>query len=155
MVTTTTAPIAGNRRAAALLNRLIFACNDGARAQTSASLIVKGSERRAQLEDGATRRLAFANELSELVRALGGTPNDGGSAVEGLRAAAHRVRALLVGENGGDAYGTCARVEAHAERLYEVAIDAELPGQARVVVARHHAEIVTDHAELRRLSMGG
>jgi uncharacterized protein (TIGR02284 family) len=155
MTMTTTTPSAAHGRASGLLNRLIAACNDGARAQDRAALVVNGATRRARLEDSASRRLAFANELAELVRSLGGTPRDGGSTVEGLRAAANRVRAVLVGENGGDAYSTCARVEAHAERLYEVAIAAELPGPARLVVARHHAEVVADHAELRRLSMGG
>src|SRR5688572_15189021 len=106
----------------ASLNRLIVACNDGARAQNAAALVVAG-ERRAQLEDGATRRLTFVNELSELVREMGGTPRHGGSALEGVRTMAHRVNVLLVGENGRDAYGTCARVEAHTERLYEDAID--------------------------------
>jgi uncharacterized protein (TIGR02284 family) len=138
-----------------LLNRLIIACNDGARARSAAARIMSGAEGRARLEGGAVRRLAFAGELSELVRRYGGRPSDHGSALEGVRAAAHKVNAFFIGENRGDAYTTCARIEARAERLYEDAMETDLPAPARLVVARQQAEIVADHAELRRLSMGG
>jgi uncharacterized protein (TIGR02284 family) len=143
------------RSATGLLNRLIIACNDGTRAQRSASLVVRGGECRARLEDSANRRVAFANELAELVRGLGGTPANHGTAFETVRAAVHWVDALLIGDNGGDAYRSCARIEARAEKLYERATHADLPGAASRIIAHHHAEIVADHAELRRLSMGG
>lgn len=138
-----------------MLNRLIVACNDGARAQSAAALVMNEGSGRTKLEGGATRRIAFASELSELVRRYGGRPNGGGSAFEGFRAAAHWVNALLIGENRGDAYGMCERIEARAEKLYKTAMETQMPEPARLVVARQQREIVAGHAELRRLSMGG
>lgn len=143
------------RATRAMLNRLITACNDGARAQHAASVIMRSNERRAWLEDSASRRLAFADELGELVLALGAKPTRAGSTAESLRAAGHWVRTLVVGEHGGDAYASCARIEATAEQLYGLAKDAELSGAARLTIARQYAEIATDSLELRRLSMGG
>jgi uncharacterized protein (TIGR02284 family) len=152
---TTSAGRPKHRRAIAVLNRLILACNDGARAQRAAALVVQGSGRKARLEDSAERHVAFSGELTELVTGLGGVPGDGGSMLETIRIAGRWINVLLVGDNSGDAYGTCVRIEAGAEKLYEKATQADLPGAARLVVARHHAGIVADHVELRRFSMGG
>jgi uncharacterized protein (TIGR02284 family) len=154
-MTTSTTTVTNRSPATAVLNRLITACNDGARAQRAASTVVGGNDRRARLEDSAGRRDTFVHELGALVSELGGTPTTGGSAFEGLRALGHQVDVLLIGDNGGDAYRSCARIEAHAEKLYARAAAANLPASAATVVARHLVEITADHAELRRRSMGG
>jgi len=151
----TTSTSAASDRTSMLLNRLIVACNDGARAHAAAVVAVKGAERKYELEDGATRRRSFAIELGEMVRGLGGTPSPGGSAGEDVRTAAHWVHALLFGENSGDAYGTCARVEAHAEKLYVGVMKESLSDSMLHVVTRQHDEIAIDRVMLHRRSMGG
>lgn len=139
----------------ARLGRLIVACHDGARAQTAAALILRGS-RGDRLHEAAARRMSFADELTEMVRSFGCRPvQRGPSSFEGIRAAVHGVNAWIIGENFGDAYGSCARVETITEGLYERALGADMPRAARELVERHHAEIAADRAEFRRLSMGG
>lgn len=155
-MTMTTVSDETDGRACRRLNRLILACNDSARAQSSAATIVSGSERRGDLEDGASRRIAFIDALSEEVRRLGGTADEGGTAFEALRAAASWFRTQIVGENGGDSYSTCARIEAAAARLYVTALDdPRLPERARRLVTEQHEVISADHDRLRRRSMGG
>lgn len=70
---------------AEILNGLIVACNDVARAQASAATIVAGADRRGELDIGAGRSLEFAGELGGLVRALGASPARGGSSYELVR----------------------------------------------------------------------
>lgn len=147
---------AADGQTAALLNRLIVACHDGARAHTAALDAVTGVEPRGELEDGANRRLSFARELSEMVRELGGMPSAGGSTIEDLRVVTHWLNALLVRETASAAYGRCARVEAHAERLYDAAMKRpELTDALRFTLTRQHDEISIDCAMLLRRSMGG
>lgn len=138
----------------ARLGRLIVACNDGARAQTAAALVVRGS-RGVRLNGTAARRGSFADELAAMIQSFGGTPTNGASAFETIRAALHAVNALVIGENVGDAYVSCARIEAKTARLYERAIDADMQEPVSELIARHYVEIAADGAEFRRLSMGG
>lgn len=138
-----------------ILNGLIGACRDDIHAQNAAARVVSGFERREHLEDSAKRREAFVHELSALVRAQGKTPRDEGSIGETLRGAFRTARALVVGDNTGDAYAWCERVEGKTERRYERALAGVLPTDARAAIQRHYAEIVDDHAELRLHRSGG
>jgi hypothetical protein len=153
MATSTTETL--SRSDVARLDRLILACNDGARAQAAAALIVGGS-RADRLEEAAARRASFADELAEMIRLFGGKaePRSTGSTsvYETIRAAIHGVNSLIIGENAGDAYGSCARIEAKTEKLYARTSCLDLPRAVIEVMIRHHLEISADHAELRRLS---
>ena len=144
-----------SKHLAEILNRLIVACNDVARAQTSASRIVAGDDRRGNLDVGAGRSTALATELGGLVRALGGLPARGGSSSESIRALLHQVNAWVIGENAGDAYVHCERVEAVAEKLYEDASQAVLPPETKTIILRHLAQVSASRLELRRLAMRG
>lgn len=136
------------------LNGLIVACNDDVRAQTAAALVVGGA-RRANLQKTTSRRKAFARELTDLVRSFGRRAEEGGSTFEGVRAAIHAVNALVIGENAGDAYGSCERIASRTERLYERMSLTSMPLKVEEMVTRHLVEVSADRAELRRLSMGG
>lgn len=135
------------------LNGLIVACNDDARAQTAAARIVGGA-RGARLDETTARRVSFARELTDLLRSFGRRADEGGSTFEAVRAAVHSVNALVIGENPGDAYSSCARIAARTDRLYQRAALGSLPLRVEEVVTRHQAEVANDCAELRRLSMG-
>ena len=134
---------------AEILNGLIVACNDVARARSSASRIVDGDDRRGSLDIGAGRSLGRAAELGNLVRALGVLPARGGSTLESVRAALHVINARIHGESSDDAYALCDRIEAKAKELYESASRAELPPQTRTVILRHLAEAAAARGEPR------
>jgi uncharacterized protein (TIGR02284 family) len=125
---------------AQILNGLIVACNDIARARSSASRVVDGADRRGDLDIGAGRSLGLAAELGRFVRALGLSPARGGSLLESVRAALHQINATIYGENADDAYALCDRVEERAKKLYETASRAALPAQTKTVILRHLAE---------------
>ena len=130
-----------SQRLAEILNGLIVACNDVARARSSASRIVDGADRRGDLDIGAGRSLGRAAELGNLVRALGVAPARGGSTVESIRAALHEIHASIRGDSSEAAYALCDRIEARAKELYELASRAELPPQTKNVILRHLAEV--------------
>lgn len=139
----------------AILNGLIGACLDDIHAQRTAARIVAGAKRRGALEDSADRRASFVVELTELVRAEGGSPRDDASVGETLRGAFRSVRALVIGDNTGDAYAWCELVEQKTLDRYDHARDGSLSAAARELVERHRAEIFTDHASLRLQRSGG
>lgn len=138
-----------SQRVGELLNGLIVACNDVARANSSASRIVDGDDRRGALDIGAGRSLGRAAELGNLVRALGIAPARGGSTVESIRAALHEIHASIRGESSDDAYALCDRIEARAKELYELASRTELPPETRNVILRHLAEVAAARREQR------
>lgn len=138
-----------------VLNGLIIACNDDARAQeaAAAALTTIGS-RKHRLEDAAKSRETFVHELSQLIRDLGGSPTSGGSSVEGAFAFLSAARFMVVGSHAGDRYSTCARVEDKAHVLYEHALKRELPDSVRSVLERQQTEIASDLEEWRRRRIG-
>lgn len=138
-----------------MFDDLIIACHDGARAQLAASRVVRGAEHRAQLAGSAGQHRAFALEIGTLSRAGGNTPVDRGSPGEAVRAAVHWLDAIVVGENDGDIYKSCARIEARAERLYEKASRRDMPKASAEIIARHLTAISAGSAQLRFRSMGG
>lgn len=144
-----------SKRQAEILNGLIVACNDIARAQATAATIVAGADRRGELDIGAGRSRDFAAELGGLVRALGVSPARSGSTFELIRSAIHRINALVIGENTSDAYVLCERIEAKAERLYERASHSALPPETKTIILRQLAQVTALRINLRRLSMRG
>jgi uncharacterized protein (TIGR02284 family) len=139
-----------HRDACDLVNRLIVACKDGADAQVASREIIFDVKNRDRLTSLVSRREMFVIELSELVRALGGEARATGSSWGKANTTLQHVRSKLGGNHEGDALGTSARVEATVERIYDDVLRGTLPSYVRVVVARQHAEIDLDRAELRR-----
>lgn len=138
-----------------ILNGLIQACRDDMHAQSAAARVVSNADGRARLEDSARRRATFVHELSALVRDEGKAPSEEGSIGETLRGAFRSARALVIGDNTGDAYSWCELVESKTQGRYEIALAGILPTDARTAIQRHHAEIVLDRNELRLRRSGG
>lgn len=138
-----------------VLNRLIVACRDDMHAQTSAASVVSGTVRRDRLNDSARRRETFVDELSELVRTAGGQPARDGTFGESMRGTFRQLRALVIGNHTGDAYGWCKHVGADTAESYERALEGRLPDGARDVVLRQYAEITADGEEFKRRASGG
>jgi uncharacterized protein (TIGR02284 family) len=136
------------------IRRLVVACNDDAHVHDAAALVVRG-DGGIRLAARAARRLCFAHDLAAMVWNFGGPPDHGPSTRAMLRGVARQVRSWIVGENAGDAYTACACAEARTEKLYEAALEADLPRATKDVVARQLREVASDRLELRRLSMGG
>jgi uncharacterized protein (TIGR02284 family) len=141
-----------SRAVCAVMNRLILACKDDARAQDAAATIVHGQGAREHLRECADERRAFVRELGAIVHERGGTARTNGSASAGVFELFRFGRAAVIGTNDGDTYGMCARVEARTAEAYAEALLLELPAVVRAVVERQQVEIQRDSAELRRKS---
>jgi len=139
-----------DRETCSIVNRLIVACHDGAGAQVASSAIIADVRNRDRLTSLVSRREMFVIELTELVHALGGDAREGGSTWGRANAALQKMRGQFGHKHEGDALGTSARVEANVERIYGDALHEALPVHVRAVIARQHAEIEHDRAELRR-----
>ena len=114
----------------------MFACRDDIHAQTTAASVVSGNVSRDRPKDSARRRETFVDELSELVRSAGGEPARDGTIGESVRGTFRQLRALVIGQHSGDAYGWCRQVGAATAEAYRRGLAGRLPDGARDVVLR-------------------
>ena len=103
------------------LNRLIRGCKDDRKAYRQVAFA--SLQQRDSLIAMSRRRSAFIEELSSIVRRLGGSPQQGGSALEGVRRVVFEMRATVSGAHHlGDELAECARVEGDVVDAYDNAL---------------------------------
>jgi uncharacterized protein (TIGR02284 family) len=134
------------------LNNLIETCKDGQNGFQTAADGVKNSELKTLFHTYSQQRAAFAGELQNEVRRLGGDPEKTGS----LAATLHRgwidIKSAVTGEDEGAVISECERGEDSAKRNYEDALaDENLPGNIRSLVERQYAQVKEAHDRIRAL----
>lgn len=140
-----------NRDTCDAINDLIDACQCSIAAQLDAADTIVGNGQREYLVSLATQRRGFADDLGRVVTGLGGRPLSRQPASTGwFGRLVHRGQAFMVGENDGDTYGTCSRVETRTELRYDRALAGSLPADVRRLVEVQRKSVATDGADLRR-----
>ena len=69
-------------------------------------------------------------------------------------AAGRIARPAVRGNLGTDAYATCTRTTRRTDAAFEETLRANLPANTSRTIARQHAELLLDLAELRRRRYG-
>jgi uncharacterized protein (TIGR02284 family) len=104
------------------LNRLIRGCKDDRKAYRQVAFATAAQND--QLLAMSRRRSGFIEELSSIVRRLGGNPSSSGSALAGVRRAAFELRATVSGAHHlGDELAQCAMIEGDVVDAYDSAIE--------------------------------
>ena len=134
------------------LNNLIETCKDGQNGFQTAADGVKNGELKTLFHTYSQQRAAFAGELQQEVRRLGGDPEKTGS----LAATLHRgwidIKSAVTGEDESAVISECERGEDSAKRNYEDALaDDTLPGNIRAIVERQYAQVKEAHDRIRSL----
>lgn len=125
------------------LNRLIYAALD-TRTKLLACSLQSGSHAiRAIARNSASVLSTAAQELSDLIRRLGGAPTDASVAVRSVTApACAGERALLL---------QCEQAIAQVACQYRDALEWSLPDSARDTLMRQFSALIADYERIRRL----
>lgn len=136
------------------LNGLIVTCKDGQNGFMTAAEGIERSELKAVFYEFAQQRTQFMGVLQELVRSLGGDPEDTGS----LSAALHRgwmdIKSLVTGKDEEAILNECERGEDYAKDAYTAALKTGLPANIDSVVAQQSQAILAAHNRIKALRNG-
>lgn len=94
---------------------------------------------------------AAAQELNQLVRECGGTPEEGGSTMGAMHRGWVAVKAMLSTYDDKAVLEECERGEDNAKVRYRKALDKPLPPHIRQVVERQMEGVIRNHDEIKRL----
>jgi uncharacterized protein (TIGR02284 family) len=135
------------------VNYLIQACKDGQQGFVDAAHHVKDSNLKALFLELSQQRSMFAGELQQEETRLGGDPEKTGT----TRGALHRgwidFQAKITGQSDRAVIKEVERGEEAAVNAYHDAMEAELPGDIRTVVARQFKAVLESHARMRSLEI--
>ena len=133
------------------LNGLVRVCKDGQDGFMTAAEGIERSELKSVFYEFAQQRAQFSGVLQELVRSLGGDPEDTGS----LSAAVHRgwidIKSLVTGKDEEAILNECERGEDHAKEAYAEALNTELPANIHSVLAQQAQAVQAAHNKTREL----
>ena len=116
-----------SKKITSTLNDLIETCRDGQNGFREATENVKSPDLKAFLNEVATERAQFVNELQLEVRRLGGEPETTGSAAGALHRAWIDIKGTLAGKDDHTILVECERGEDSAVEAYTDALKQGLP----------------------------
>jgi uncharacterized protein (TIGR02284 family) len=133
------------------LNGLIEISKDGEIGFRTAAAEVKRSDLKAIFHEAANRCAEGAAELQRKVRALGGEPEDSGSAIGALHRRWLDLKSAVTGKDDLAILEEVERGEDAAKAAYVAALRVELPPGIRAVVGRQYQGVKRNHNRVRDL----
>jgi uncharacterized protein (TIGR02284 family) len=132
------------------LNNLTETCRDGQNGFADAAEHISDPQIRSYCLEQSRTRAQFVGELQREVRALGGDPDNTGSAAAAMHRAWINLKSAL---GGGDhaILAACETGEDSAVKQYEEALQSGLPANAQTVVSQQHRSVRQAHDEVKRL----
>jgi uncharacterized protein (TIGR02284 family) len=140
-----------NDKVVDVLNDLIETCRDGEMGFQEASENVKDRDLKRFFADTAQQRAAFAGEVQEHVRALGGDPSKRGSVAGSMHRAWMSIKGTLSGKDDQGILNEAERGEDSAVKAYEEALQQDLPQAVQRLLDVQYREILRVHSLVRQL----
>ncbi|MEO8308265.1 MAG: PA2169 family four-helix-bundle protein [Pseudomonadota bacterium] len=128
-----------------ILNDLIETSKDGEKGFAKAAEDTKSAQLKAIFMQASSRCAASARELQEQVRALGGEPEDGGSALGAMHRGWLDVKLAVTGRDDKAILSECERGEDVAKASYAKALRENLPANVRAIVERQNTGVLANH----------
>lgn len=135
----------------AVLNDLTETSKDGEREFHKAAEATRDQQLKLLFSSRANDCTRAARELQDLVRGMGGRPENHGSMGGALHRGWLGVKTVVSGRSDEAILNECERGEDTAEHHYRMALDAELPADVRQVVERQYQGVRENHDRLRSL----
>ncbi|CAN5523034.1 PA2169 family four-helix-bundle protein [soil metagenome] len=133
------------------LNGLIQTCRDGQEGFKDAAEGVNRSDLKTTFYEFSQQRAEFTGVLQELVRSLGGDPENGGS----ISGAIHRgwidIKAAVTGKDEEAILNECERGEDYAKEAYFDATQTALPAPIADVVGQQYQAVLAAHNRIKGL----
>ena len=133
------------------LNTLIETSRDGDKGFTTCAEDAKDPALRAYFTICATRCRHSVETLEALVKSHGGTPEESGSMLAPVNRAWLNLRAAISSNSDLAVLEECERAEDVALRAYRVALEQELPLDARALVQLQFNGTQENHDRVRML----
>jgi len=140
-----------SKKITSTLNDLIETCRDGQNGFREATENVKSPDLKAFLNEVATERAQFVNELQLEVRRLGGEPETTGSAAGALHRAWIDIKGTLAGKDDHTILVECERGEDSAVEAYTDALKQGLPTAIHQTVERQYQSIKQVHDRVKKM----
>lgn len=138
-----------NDNAISVLNNLIETCRDGEIGFRTAADALQNVAIRTTFHEYSQQRAAFARELQEEVRRLGGDPEQGGSVSGSLHRGWLNIKSMVTGRDDHAIVAEAERGEDAAKAAYENALKQPLPPSALTTVQQQALQVRQAHDRVR------
>lgn len=133
------------------LNGLIETCRDGQEGFKTAAEGIERSDLKTVFYEFSQQRAEFTGVLQELVRSLGGDPENSGS----FSAAVHRgwidIKSIVTGKDEAAILNECERGEDFAKKAYADALKTSLPADVMGVIAQQSQSVQAAHNRIKEM----
>ena len=134
-----------------VLNELIETSKDGEKGFAKAAQDTRSAELRTLFTTGAQRCAEGARELQDLVRQLGGNPDQTGSVTGALHRGWISVKEAVVARDDEAILEEVERGEDYAKEAYRTAVQQDLPANVKAVVQRQYHGVVANHDKVKAM----
>ena len=140
-----------NDNIVSVLNTLLETCRDGEKGFRNAAENVQNLKVKSRFIEFARERADFADELSQQVQRLGGTPASVGSASGAVHRGWMDVKGAVTSRDDSSLAAEAERGEDVAVSTYRHALAQDLPSDIRSIVERQAARVKAVHDEVRAM----
>ncbi len=133
------------------VNGLIETCRDGQEGFKQAAEGVERSDMKTLFYEFSQQRASFVGELQDLVRTLGGDPENSGSFSGALHRGWLNIKSAVSGRDEGVVLDECERGEDSAKNAYKNALETALPAYVAQVVQDQYTAILSAHDRVKAL----
>jgi uncharacterized protein (TIGR02284 family) len=133
------------------LNGLIETCKDGQEGFKEAAEGVERSELKTTFYEFSQQRSEFAGVLQELVRSLGGDPENAGSFTGALHRGWIDIKSAVTGQDEEAILNECERGEDSAKAAYNTALELALPSNVNDIVRQQYQAVLAAHNRIKAL----
>lgn len=143
--------IQSNDETISLINGLIETCRDGQEGFKQAAEGISRSDIKTAFYEFSQQRASFVGELQDIVRTLGGDPENSGSIAGTLHRGWMNIKATVAGDDDQAILNECERGEDAAKDAYDKALKQELPAYIRQTLQTQNLIIVAAHDRVKEL----
>jgi uncharacterized protein (TIGR02284 family) len=140
-----------NEKTIGTLNELIETCRDGQEGFKQAAEGVSSEQLKSVFSKYSQERAGYVADLQNLVRTLGGDPEESGSTAGALHRGWINIKSAVTGSDDAAILNECERGEDSAKDIYKKAQKEDLPGYIRDIVEAQFSGVLAAHDHIRTL----
>ena len=149
--TTTETNAPSNDDVISTINGLIETCKDGQEGFKQSAESVQDSNLKTTFYEIGQERAKFVGELQNVVRELGGDPENSGSFAGTLHRGWINIKSVVTGKDDGAILNEAERGEDVAKKAYKDALATSLPANVADIVQNQYNSVTTAHDKIRDL----